>query len=99
MARKPVLRPSSDPSDFAPVDAYVVTCFKAMALGTASPEQMRDGVKFIVHNICATYDLSYRPGPDGERTTAFAEGKRQVGLQIVRICEKPFDVLVPPKAE
>jgi len=40
------------------------------------------GMSFIVNQICGTYDLSYRP--DSDRDTAFAEGKRMVGLQLVK---------------
>lgn len=30
-------------------------------------------------------DLSFRPGPDGERATSFAEGKRFVGMQLRKL--------------
>lgn len=50
--------------------------------GRASEDQQRRAMTFIVHQLCGTYDLSYRPTSD--RDTAFAEGKRFVGLQMVK---------------
>lgn len=55
---------------------------QAVMAGRASEEQQRRAMTFIVHQICGTYDLSYRPTSD--RDTAFAEGKRFVGLQCVK---------------
>jgi hypothetical protein len=50
-------------------------------------------LKFIIENLCGTYDLSYRPGPDGDRDTTLAEGKRFVGLQIVKLLKVNLGVL------
>jgi hypothetical protein len=58
---------------------------QATAHGRASPEQQQRAVKYIVNVLAATYDGSFRPGPDGDRVTAFAEGRRMVGLQIVKL--------------
>lgn len=55
---------------------------KGLAAGTASPEQQQRALKWIIENACATYELSFRPTSD--RDTAFAEGRRFVGLQIVK---------------
>jgi len=60
-----------------------IGAFKSLVLGEATEEQQRRALKFIVEEICKTYDLSYRP--DSERDSAFAEGKRFVGLQIVKL--------------
>lgn len=67
------------PVDWGVEDAYAV---KAVMAGTASEGQQRRAMAFIVNQICGTYDLSYRPTSD--RDTAFAEGKRFVGLQCVK---------------
>lgn len=53
-----------------------------IARGIASPEQQRAGFRFLVERLCGTYDLSYRAS--GALDTAFAEGKRFVGLQLVK---------------
>lgn len=56
-----------------------------IAAGTATPEQQKHGMRFIIQVLCATYDMSYRPGEDGQRDTDFAEGARNVGLQLVKL--------------
>ena len=59
-----------------------IRALKNLAAGTASPEQQQRAMKWIIERACATYDLSYRPTSD--RDTSFAEGRRFVGLQIVK---------------
>lgn len=59
-----------------------VYAIKALNKGEATPEQQ----KLILHelmNLTGYYDLSYRP--DRDRDTAFAEGKRFVGAQVVKM--------------
>lgn len=56
---------------------------QALATGTANAGQQQHALKLIVERLCGTYDLSFRPGDD--RATCFAEGKRHVGSQIVRL--------------
>lgn len=70
------------PADWAVQDAAAI---QALQRGDATPEQQRHALTFIVNTIAATYDGSFRPGPDGDRVTAFAEGKRFVGNQIVKL--------------
>jgi hypothetical protein len=55
---------------------------QAVALGRASQDQQRRAMTFIIHNLCGTYDVSYRPGSSED--TIFAEGKRFVGLECVK---------------
>jgi hypothetical protein len=71
------------PTEWQDEDAYAV---QAIMYGRASEEQQRRAMTFIVNNLCGTYDQSFRPpelDPDG-RVTAFASGKRQVGLELVK---------------
>lgn len=67
------------PPDWKPVD---ISAFQALARGDATADQQKRALDYIIINIAGTYDLSYRPSSD--RDTAFAEGKRFVGLQIVK---------------
>ena len=66
-----------------PYDKADANAIKGLAAGTANPEQQQRALKWILENACATYDLSYHPTSD--RDTAFAEGRRFVGLQIVKM--------------
>lgn len=71
---------------FPPVwDKTDVYAIQALAMGNANDLQQKRALDFII-GLCGTYDLSYRPGgQEGDRDTAFAEGKRFVGLQIVKL--------------
>jgi hypothetical protein len=69
----------------APYEDADASAIKALAAGTASAAQQQRALDWIVHKACATYDLSFRPGEGGERDSAFAEGKRFVGLQVVKM--------------
>ena len=68
--------------------AYTVAqaaAIRALAQGQATAEQQVEALKFIVEDVCGLYDLEFRPGSDGVRDSAFAGGKRFVGLQIVKL--------------
>ena len=82
MARKP-----RDPA-WMPVvyDVQQIEAVKALARGEATDVQQQIAVKWLIETAAATYDLSYRSdGDGGERETAFAEGRRFVGLQMVKL--------------
>lgn len=67
----------------APYVLADVMALKALQAGTATKEQQVRALKWIVETCSDCYNLSY--DPDSERDSAFAEGKRHVGLQIVKI--------------
>lgn len=93
MAAKPIPAPwASIPAE--PADFYAI---QALANGNANDGQQQRAIAFIVNVLCGTYDLSYRPGElAGERDTAFAEGRRFVGLQLVRLMKtKPPETSKP----
>lgn len=76
-------RPSPwHPAEWEVEDAYAV---QAVMYGRASEDQQKRAMSFILNQLCGTYDLSYRPTSD--RDTAFAEGKRFVGLQMVKFAQ------------
>lgn len=71
--RDPLERP-----DYVKPDLFAL---RAVARGEATPEQQQRAVRFLLNGICATYDETFRP--DSERLSAFASGRRWVGLSIV----------------
>jgi hypothetical protein len=87
MAKFRPLRPASVPQpwDLAPTDEYDIRAVKALAAGVASDGQQKRALDWIIRCAAGTYDLSFRPGIDGHRATDFSEGKRFVGLQLVRL--------------
>ena len=68
------------PPDWEIADAGAL---QAMQRGDASPHQQQRALDYIIRALAGTYDLSFRP--DSERETSFAEGRRFVGLQIVKL--------------
>lgn len=72
-ASAPYIPPVWEPAD--------ISAIQALQRGDASPDQQRRALDYII-NLAGTYDLSYRP--ESDRDTTFAEGKRFVGLQIVK---------------
>lgn len=53
--------------------------------GDANPEQQKRALRAIVRQIAQAGDLSYRPdGMGGVNDMIFAEGKRFVGLAILK---------------
>jgi hypothetical protein len=74
----------------APYNPQVTAAVKAMEAGQASGAQQQLFLHWLVHNVSGAYDLSYRPGgEDGRRDSDFAEGKRFVGMQVVKQLRLP----------
>lgn len=72
----------------------LVYALKALREGKASPDQQQLAIDGLM-GITAYYDLSYRPNSD--RDTAFAEGKRFVGAQVVKMINLTGDVIEKSK--
>lgn len=68
-----------------------MAAFQALVRGEANEGQQKQVVNYVINDLCATYDLSYRP--DNDRDTTFAEGKRFVGLQIVKLTKLSTEVV------
>lgn len=62
-----------------------VAAIKALNAGTATAEQQRRALDFIIHNVCGTYEEQFCPGEEGRRATDYALGKRRVGLYLVSL--------------
>jgi len=73
-------REACHPAAWALPDAAAL---QALSRGDAGPDQQKRALTFIVESLAGTYDLSFRGGKPDE--TAFAEGKRFVGMQIVKL--------------
>ena len=66
-----------------PYEVLHVAAIQALASGSASPHQQQEALRWIIEQASATYDLSF--SPESDRATSFAEGRRFVGLQIVKM--------------
>jgi hypothetical protein len=71
------------PPKYEEVDVIAI---QALARGTANLEQQKRALAWIIERAAGTYDMSYRPGAgEGDRDTVFAEGRRFVGNQVVKM--------------
>lgn len=75
----------------APFELPDAQALKALSNGEAEPQQQQRALRWIVHNVCRLNRLSYQP--DSDRATAFAEGRRFVGLQVMRLIQTPNEDL------
>ena len=76
--KKPLDR---DPWKTVVADLADTSALQALAEGKASEHQQKRALDWIITKASGAYDMSFRP--DNERVTAFAEGKRFVGLSII----------------
>lgn len=97
-ARKP---PSGPPEPYHPV-AYEdedVYALKALNRGEASEGQQQRIMHWLIQRACMFDEMSYRPGVDGERATAFCEGRRFVGLQVLKLVHLNLELLEKTRAK
>lgn len=102
MATPPRSRPKALPRERDPLDWIKVAglteaegfAVKAVATGTATPEQQRRAFEFIVARVARKDEPSFVLEKDGgERASAFAEGRRSVGLALAAIVALPAETL------
>lgn len=68
------------------VDKADVIALQMVAMGKGEAAHQRRVIEILVNKLADTYNLSFRSDKDGgERATAFAEGRRFVGLQLVKL--------------
>ena len=75
------LLPVDQPAPFEPV---VAAGMKALARGEASPHQQIECFNWLLKKAAGIGSQSYREGP---HATAFAEGRRFVGIQMMMLLE------------
>ena len=72
-------------------DLPTAAAIQALTQGNASPEQQMSALNWIVNQAAATYGQSFQL--EGDRETAFAEGRRYVGNQIVKLTKLSLNAL------
>jgi hypothetical protein len=79
------------PWQSAPYDDYDIKAMRALFSCNASETQQKRAVEWLIA-ASGMNDLSFRAGPDGDRATCFAEGKRFVIAQMIAVSRlKPRD--------
>jgi hypothetical protein len=66
-----------------PVTKDIAYALRAVSEGNASEFQQVQAMRWIIETAAMTYDLTYMP--DSARDSDFAQGRRFVGLQIVKL--------------
>ena len=64
---------------------------QALARGEAAPEQQRRALMWIIESASGAYEQSFVP--DSDRVTAFLEGRRSVGNQIIKLIKINLETL------
>lgn len=59
---------------------------KALAAGVATSDQQQTALRYIVFDLCGTYDWPYRPGPNHDEML-LQLGKQFVGKRIVHMVD------------
>ena len=67
----------------APYDKDILMAIRACIAGKANEGQQQTAMDWIIQQASNYYDLSYRK--NDSHATAFAEGRRFVGAQIVKM--------------
>lgn len=84
--KKPIPGAPASKAYFPPAyEVADVVAVQALMRGEADADQQVRAVGYLINQLCAYYDLSFRPGPDGARETDFMEGRRFVGAQMVKL--------------
>ena len=81
---KPIAKQPWHPADYSEADIYAM---QALAAGIASAAQQKRALEWLLYKVCGAYDETYFA--DSERNSAYAQGKRHVGLQIVKAINLP----------
>ncbi len=87
-------RAKQDPWAAADYDDDVVYAVRAFASGTAGERQQKllwEHLNYLCGVGEAWADLVYRPGPSGDRDTAFASGKQYPALQWRKLLRPEFN--------
>lgn len=83
--------PAWVPADYELRD---IDAMRALAAGEASKQEQIRALDWIIKNAAGTYDISFRSDADGgDRDTSFAEGRRFVGLQVVKLINMPTNIV------
>lgn len=93
---KPVRQALADHAPWKPPEYAIadVVAIKALYDGTADKQQQQRALTCIIDILSGRNDMSYRPGGlEGDRDTCFAEGRRYVGQQLVKMVKVNLDKL------
>ena len=95
MPRAKIAPPPKEPWHPIEFERADVLALRALEAGNANAQQQQHALRWIITVGCRMDDLSFRP--DSERSTAFAEGKRFVALQVWKALKLDFNAYFSEK--
>ena len=78
-------------------DIPVVSAAQALQRGEATAQQQQEFLHWLINQACATYDISFQI--EGDRETAFAEGRRFVGANVVKLQKLSTNAILKVKGQ
>ena len=72
-------------------DIPTVAAIQALERGEATDQQQKWAINWLVNVAAGTYNTSF--SSEGDRETSFAEGRRFVGLNIVKLLKLNLSAL------
>lgn len=88
-------RKQTPPYFAAPWEPVDASSLQALARGDATPEQQKRALAWVINSAAGTYQTTFHPGePDA---SSFAEGRRFVGLQCVKLLALNLNAIVKAK--
>lgn len=80
------------------VNLQILAALQAVARGNATADQQQRAMVFIVEQCGWAYEDTWCPGVDGDRNSAFAQGRRRVGTMLVSFLNTNLDNFRDPNA-
>lgn len=77
----------------------ILYAVRALESGTANDGQQKMAWEWIVYHAAGYNNLSYWPSDDSGRATAFMEGRRFVGSQMLKLLQPALTPSKPPEEE
>lgn len=85
------IKPKAPPHFRADYDVADAAAVQAVAFGRASEDQQKRAMKWIVEKGCMAYDETFHP--ESERASTFMQGRRFVGLLLVKFTTASINAL------
>ena len=92
---EPVRIPVNAPFRNARVTSDVAYAIRGLNAGEATPFQQKLALDWVINEVSRFYDLSFR---DNQKHQDFAEGKRYVAQQIIRVLNMDGQKIAEMKA-